>query len=504
MADLSTARAWTALRRRALSPRHQSELRTTPQDRQEFLRGAELLRFYGDRAMPGRSPQAQQLLVHDVLAGGHQRNVILLPRRSSKSTSLIATALGRAEAREDYRVGILTLTSGKAGRSRFKKDVVPALERLYPDKRSRPFVISLSAGLEAVTFRESGGSVSWLSSIDDLRGEAFDLIILDESGEADPEKVLEVLAAALPTLDTRSGAQIVAAGTAGRYRAGNLLWDWLEMARKGAGGVLDYSVDDQDVTDAMLAAWEPTEEFPDGNVKELVLHAHPGVGTLTTLDAIRNNFETLPIEKFAPEYLGIFGDSGNAGLLIKPRTWRDAGTDAPLPSPERYALALVCHPDQSSAALVAAWRDAEGVGHILIDRHDRGTDWVAPYLKKHAKNRTLIAYDSFSAVTAVEVSKALKVAPKPRLEPKGTAFLKQSAALLMDDLNNGRIVHYKQGPLDRAAEVAIKRKVGAFGWAFGRALSEDDITALEAASLALKAFDDMPQKREFFSSVQST
>lgn len=457
------------------------------------------MRFYGERKMPGRSPQAQQLMVHDILAAGHQRNVILLPRRSSKSTSLIATALGRAERREDYRVGILTLTSGKAGRSRFKKDVIPPLERLYPDPKNRPFVISKSAGLEAVTFRESAGSVSWLSSIDDLRGEAFDLIILDESGEADPEKVLEVLAAALPTLDTRPGAQIVAAGTAGRYRTGNLLWDWLEMARRGSGGVLDYSVDDQEVTDAQLAAWEPTEEHPDGNVRELVLQAHPGVGTLTTLESIKNNYETLPIEKFAPEYLGIFGDAGNAGLLIKPRTWHNSGTDEPWSVPDRIAYGLTVHPDQQSAALVAAWRDENGVAHILVDRHERGTDWVAPVLK--TKERTPIAYDDFSPVAQVEVQKATRRTPKPRMEPRKTAFVKRSAALFLDDLNNGRIIHYNQGPLNRAAEVAIRRKVGAFGWAFGRSLAEDDITALEAAALALALYDELPAKREFFSQV---
>ncbi|WP_156172676.1 hypothetical protein [Microbacterium sp. Ag1] len=477
-----------------------STLKTTQKDRDEFLRGAELLRFYGEAAMPGRSPQAQQLVVADTLACGHQRNVILLPRRSSKSTSVIAVGLGRAEAREDYRVGILTLTSGKAGRSRFLKDVAPAIERLYPDKTTRPLKIVRSAGQERVEF-PSGGSVSWLSSMDDLRGEAFDLVILDEAGEPDPEKVLEVLAAALPTLDTRPGAQIIAAGTAGRYRAGNLLWTWLALARSGSSGVLDYSVDDQDVTDAQLAAWEPTAEHPEGNVKNLVLASHPGVGTLTTLESIKNNYETLPIEKFAPEYLGIFGDSGNAGLLIKPKTWTNAGSSAPLPSPEHYALGLVCHPDQQSAALVAAWRDENGIAHILVDRHDRGTDWVAPYLKKHAKDRVPIAYDSFSAVTQVEVNKAEKSAPRPRTEPQRTAFIKQAAALLMDDLNNGRVIHYDQGPLNRAVEVAVKRKVGMFGWAFGRSLAEDDITALEAASLALRLFDEMPKKREFMSMV---
>lgn len=127
--DLSREADWLELRGRVVLPQESSELVTSGADRAEFLRGAELLRFHGELAMRGRSVQPQQMLVCDVLAAGHARNAFLLPRRSSKSTSLIAVALGRAEAREDYRVGILTLTSGKAGRSRFLKDVVPALER---------------------------------------------------------------------------------------------------------------------------------------------------------------------------------------------------------------------------------------------------------------------------------------------------------------------------------------------------------------------------------------
>jgi hypothetical protein len=493
--DLSGARRWTTLRKRALSPRNVSELRTTQRDRDEFLRGAELLRFYGDRARPGYTPKGQQLLVCDVLAVGHARNVILLPRRSSKSTSVIAVGLGRAEAREDYRCGILTLTSGKAGRSRFLKDVAPSLERLYPDKASRPFKIVRSAGQERIEFIQSGGSVSWLSSIDDLRGEAFDLIILDEAGEADAAKAEEVLAAALPTLDTRPGAQIVAAGTAGRFRTGNLLHDWLTMARAGRGGILDYSVDDQELTEQMLEAWEPSEAHPHACVKDLVLASHPGVGTLTTIESIRNNFESLPLDRFLAEYLGVFGDVGADALLIRPRTWLQAGLDGALPAPERYALGLACHPDQTSASVVAAWRDDDGVAHVMVDRHERGVDWVHTYLAK-AGGKVQVGFDSFSAVAQVEVQKLERTrGATPAMEPAKTADIRQAYELFMNDLTQGRLRHYDQGPMNSAAEKAIRRKIGLYGSGFGRQLAEDDITPLEAGAIALKLYDEMPARR---------
>ena len=470
-------------RRRARQPRIASELVTTPADRREFLYGAELLRFYGPRARAGHRPQPQQLVVADCLAAGRQRNAVLLPRRSSKSTSLIAVALGRAAHREDYRVGILTLTSGKAGRSRFLKDVVPALESLHRDPKSAPFKIVKSAGQERVEFPDTGGMVAWLSSVDDLRGEAFDLIILDEAGEPDPDKVADVLAAAMPTLDTRPGAQIVVAGTAGKYRKGNLLWDWLEMLRTGSIGGIEYSVDEFALTDEEWLDWE--------NVRPLITDAHPGIGTLTTLEAVHGNWQTLKPETFRAEYGGIFGDIGGGRALINPDDWEAAGTDDPLPQPPaRFTVGFAAHVNQSCSTIVAAWRDENGraVGGILA--RTKGVAGAAERLHTLVKKYDPpIVYDDKSGPGRVEVEKLDRARPEPRLVKLDFNALKTAHALLVQEIHTGNLTHYRQTELDAAARVAIRRPAGN-GWLFGRTLDEDDVTPLEAFAMALKAWDD--------------
>lgn len=489
-ASLFDRRRWLALRKRALSPLNVSELVTTDADRREFLRGATMLRFFGDCAMRGRSPQPQQLLVVDMLAAGNPKNSALLPRRSSKSTTLIAIGLGRAEAREDYRVGVLTMTTGKAGRSRFLKDVVPAIER--SGLSGDTYKLVKSAGQERVEFPASGGSVSWLSSIDDLRGEAFDLIILDESGEPDPQKVEDALAAALPTLDTRPDAQIVVAGTAGKYRAGNLLWDWLQLGRKGRAGIIEYAIPDT-VQDEDLATWE--------QVEPLIVAAHPGIGTLTTLEQVRGNFETLPREVFTREYGGLFGNEGGTTTLFDALKWARTGTDddpAAVTPPERWSIAFAPHPDQLAVSIVAAWRDESGRAVPLLLDRIQGIDGAAPALRRlGTKYRQPIVYDAGNQVAQLIVEKLSQGANRPKFAPYVFADVKRAASLIVDEVDRENVAHWaRQVEFNEAIHKTIKRKSGDRGWLLGRhpKQPDDDITPAEAWAMAQLHYDTSKPK----------
>lgn len=485
---------WLELRGQALQPLHSSGYVTTETDRLEFLTGAALLRFHGENARAGFSVQPQQLAVVDTLACGHSRNAVELPRRSSKTTSLVALGLGRAAHREDYRVGVLTLTTGKAGRSRFQKDVVPALERIGraygDDKRAWPFKIVKGTGQERVEFIESGGIVAWLSSVDDLRGEAFDMIILDEAQAADPEKAADVVAAALPTLDTRPGAQIVVAGTAGKFRTGNLLFEWLEQGRGGRGGILEYALPD-DTPDDVLEDWDALEP--------LIRQAHPGIGTLTTLEAVRGNWEVMTRDQFAQEYGGIWGAVGEGRGVMNAQRWLEQGTEEEPDVPEHFTIAAASAFNQARASIVAAWRDSDGraYGYVLDNR--AGTTWLADACATKARKHDLpVVFDSASAPMRLEVEAMNRMTPRPRLEARTTNNVTAAAALLVKEVNTGNACHFRQPALDDAAKIAVRRSVGASAWALGRGKDNDaDISALEAWALALHFYDDNPAREAF-------
>lgn len=485
---------WEEIRDQALTPQNLTELAGSTTDREEFIHGGALLRLWGPRALPSAVMVPSMLLVHDMLAAGRPNNAVLKPRRSTKSTSFIVESLGRAQGREDFRAAIFTGTSGKAGRSRFAKDVAPHIERLYPNPRTDPVYLRRAAGQESVNFRETNSFVMWASTIDDLRGEAFDFVLVDEAGEPERDEAREILASALPTIDTRPGAQIAVSGTGGRFLTGNLLWEWLE---RGDTGVVRYCAP-QYTTEEELAAWEPDDEHPAAHVRELVELTHPGLKAgLTTLENIHANYVAMEREVFAAEYLGIFRDSAGGGGLINLDKWNSLADENPdeLPEPpQRFAMGMAVHHNQTSASLVAAWRDKHGTACILLLDHRRGVDWVADRAVSLArKYRVEVAHET-QGPAMVEVEWMQRQSPRPRLRPFTWPMIQTASAGLVKAIDQGQLHHWSQDPVNDAALKVVKRMSGPTRWTLGRRDFEDDITPLEAAMMALHTYDQSRTK----------
>jgi hypothetical protein len=471
---------WTSLRDSGITPQHQSELGGSPSSRRRFLTGARLMGLM----RPGRlGATPQQLRLSDMLAAGRRDNGVLKPRRSAKSTGLIADSLGIAAdpATDDWRCAILTATTGKAGRSRFLKDVVPALERNH-DGRLK---VHRAAGQERVEWPDTGSTVAWMSSVEDMRGEAFDRVIIDEAGEPDAAKVDDINGAALPTLDTRPHGQYIAAGTAGDYRKGNLLWDTLESGRAGLAGILEYAFPDGTTVDD-IATWE--QALP------LVLASHPGIGNLTTLDAVRTNFERFKRQRFLREYGNVFGDTGNTTGLFKPDAWNrlELGGEFP-PPPAHFGLAIAVTPGQDSAAIGAAWREDGQARLLLLDRRD-GVQWLVPaVLELAGRTRATIVHDTFGPILA-ETEALNRAVPRPKLAPQTMKNVQTAAALLAREIETGNLGHWGQDELTGAILRTVRRKIGVNGWGLGRPDLDADITPAEACAMALRWYDENPQR----------
>lgn len=491
-ADLTGESAWIALRDTALEPRVKSEILTTPESRVEFLHGAAIMGMHGPTKFEEFNIEGHQLQVVDLLNVQTTRSVLMLPRRSFKSTTLIAMALGRAAMRARYRVAIFTASTGKAGSSRFEEDVLGPIEAIYgEDKDAYPFKVVKQAGKQAIRFPNQS-FVRWVNSVADLRGEAFDWVIIDEAGEPEAKKGQQVIRAAGPTIKGRSHfAQMTVAGTAGDFRKGNLLWDWLEQGRAGDIGILEYSMDDY-LTEEDTDSWE--------KVQPLVMASHPRAasGSLPAAE-ILDEFNTNTIEDFLREWGGIFQAVGGTSSLVDPEWWDAARTEGDLPvPPETFAVAFALHPGQRWASVVAAWRDEDGTGNLLVLEHRKGTDWVAQYIWELCQRYegVYVTYDtggSAQGVAKVEAEKLERSEPRPRLHPHDMRGIRTAAALTVDDLRAGRVRHFDQPALNDAARVAVKRKIGTDGWGIGRVLITDQISALEAASMALRLSDEIEE-----------
>lgn len=437
----------------------------------------------------------QQMRLADVCNEPVDTVAVLLPRRSTKTTTLFALALGRCASREEYFVGYTTCTTGTKARDRFRKDIVPVLERLYPDMKEAPFKIRKAGGSERIEF--DNGSIFQVlpPQGESFRSDAFDLIILDEAGEASPEMTEDLMAGALATMDTRPDAQLVVAGTAAKFREGNLLWETLVDGRAGEAAILEYAAPD----DTDLAAIDNTELENWETVERLALASHPGIGTLTTTDVIRKRWLKLTTRQFAEEYLSIFGRLGAVETFFDMEKWATfkVGNELPaMPTDRSVGLAIAVHPDQSCSAIVVAWRDDEGRGCLGVADYRKGTKWLAPAAATlAAKLRTHIAHDVQGPV-AIVAEDLGRLRPRPRLAPQKWPDVQASAALLKAEFDAGNLAHWDQPDLtDAMALVTRRESTKTKGWALGRDEWESSIIAAEGAAMALRWVDQHPFRK---------
>lgn len=410
----------------------------------------------------------------------------LVPRRASKTTSIFGVAIGRALAEPNLNIGI-SAQSGTKARERFLQDIVRPLEQTYRDKEM-PHKINRGRGSERVVF-SNGSQIQVLPPLpDSWRGDAFDLVIFDEAQalEPDPDFVEELLAAVLPTMDT-TGGQFILAGTAGKARAG-LFWDTLQKGVRGEDGygVIWYGAPDD--TDP--------ENFKDPAV---VAAAHPGIGTLTTLAAVMRNAAGSSPAAFSREYLSIFGREGTVEMFFDMDKWdtfADPGTLPDLPTDRAVGLAITVHPDQSCAAISAAWRDDDGRGCLLLVDYRPGTKWLGARAKELSdKLRTNIVHDEKGPVM-VQVEAMERMRPRPRLTLQKWGDVQASAALMKSEFDAGNVRHWNQPDLNDAVRLVTRREsVTTKGWAFGRTEWDDSIIAAEGASLALRWADQNPKRK---------
>jgi hypothetical protein len=441
----------------------------------------------------------------DILNAGHKHNAVLEPRRSSKTTSLWCVLLGRCYLRPVHMAGFSMLTTAKKTTERFRLDVFGPISRQWPDPKSRPVKLINSNGFERVEF--SNGSVLAILSPegDAIRSGAYDTLVLDEGGEADPDKWADVIASVLPSFDTRGpGAQLIVAGTGGHYREGSFFWKVLHNDKAGR---LRYGVHD-DIEESQLQTWE--------TVEALIDRIHPGLDGLTTHEIIEDNFYGLGWELFAREYLGHFGHDASASTAIPHRTWAHTLELGDVPTGIKPgALAFAIHPGGLWASVAVAWHlddlpadlaaaawalDGEEdtrppqVGFKII-HHQAGNDRLPEVLYRLVKETRLpIVHDDQPQEKAVMQELMARARPRPRAQlarfgDKGVAHTK-----LLNGLKHKRLVHWAQEPLDKAARIAVTRMAGKtrlLGIPDTDATA--DTTPLEAAALAIHY---LPAQRE--------
>lgn len=500
------------------------DLVTTEQSRGEFIQGARLLRL-DERvraADGGKGPSPMQLMVADLLAAGRFMNVVFEPRRSTKTTAVQAVMLGRCWSREDYTIGWTMFTTGFKAGQRFREDIVKHLDKLWPDRRKSPIAIGLSKGGEQLVFKDTGSLLLVGTPNGDMfRSGGFDMAFGDEAGEADIDQGEDVNRAVIPTMDTKPGAQFVLAGTGQKWRTGQLLW---ESLHDDDAAVLWHGIPET-VDRAELVSWEPDMPHPKtgatgGRMREWIERTHPGFGFTTLTDAPKRSYDKFPLDDFLIEYGGQFGTEGAADVAIPPAHLQRALRKLAFPesAPERFAAAFKVHHLGIGSSLAIAWEYDEP-GDLVTDAlelagespsvrkravalwwHQQGTANVdREVLMRLRRTPTTLWYDKRGYTEEIAENKIGKANPKPVMKPTAPADIPGSTVGFLKALEDDELVIFDHPALRAACEKAKRQKFGNYGtFRFGApdADPEFDTSPLEAAALALRFLEQVPQRKD--------
>lgn len=487
--ELSFLENWVQYRDQALTPHILSELVTTQQSRDEFILGCQLLGV--------DMPKPHQLVINDMLNAGHEENALLMPRQSAKTTTVAIVVVGRCASRPRFNVAwTLTTSAAKTGEV-FEQTIQDTLELVYGDDDGhRPFRNYRGKGAQYVKFPNGSRITAKTPKGGSFRASSYDLVWIDEGGEATPEQGEDLTGAILSTFDTREGAQLIVSGTAGDYRRGQLLYEGLHNEEYGR---LAYQIPEDTEPDVM-AAWTPTEEHPFGNAEAMTLAMHPGIHSgLTTIDKVKRRFTASTPARYTREYCGIFGDIGDGVGPIDVTAWTEAGRNDTPDVPEHFTLVAATSFFGSYASLMAVWRDDDGMACGYLIDHREGSTWLADRAAvKSREHGHPVVFDRGSSTMRAEAELMAKFVPPVHMVERTFEHVPVAHALLTKEINAGRVIHWNQPPLDNAAKSAVRRPVGANSWAFGRGKNSSlDLSPLEAFALGIHYYDENPHYEGF-------
>jgi hypothetical protein len=319
-------------------------------------------------------------------------------------------------------------------------------------------------GSEAIVFRNGARILFKTRTSGGGRGLTADFVALDEAMIL-PEAAI---AALVPTMATRSmtgSAQLWYTGSAvdqQKHDHGVVLARVRERALAGAPRLAYFE-------------WSSVGERPDALSAEERedprnwAQANPGMGIRISPEHIANECAgALGPREFAVERLGV-GDwpatDGSGDQVIATEAWL-ALADSASSIVGDLALAVDVTPDRAWASICAAGRREDGLPHLEVIEHRRGTGWLAARLKEldasHVPSAVIADLGGPVGSLAHEFDDVgLEITPVTAGEHA------QACGMLFDAVDQGVLRHAGAPNLTASVKGAVKRPLGD-AWAWSR------------------------------------
>ena len=303
----------------------------------------------------------------------YRRVVLTVPRQSGKTTLLLAKMVHRAQGFGRRQVIVYTAQTRLKARKKWEDEHLPILEH---SQFKSLFTVRRQIGQEAIRWRN--GSLHGLDAPTEEsgHGDVLDEGVIDEAFSQEDARVEQGMA---PAMITRPQPQLDVVSTAGKSKARSpYLWGKVEAGRLAAEAGL--------TTGTAYFEWSaPTDADPADPATWW--GCMPALGWTVTEDAVRSEFQSMELNEFRRAYLNQWLDETPADWLVIGRQAWQSLADPRSQIVDRPAFCVAVNSDRTWAAIGAAGCRAEGLSHVEVVEHRRGTSWVVPWLKERVDRR---------------------------------------------------------------------------------------------------------------------
>lgn len=397
----------------------------------------------------------------------HPVVVVLMPRQTGKTSTILALALGRGRARRDYRAAY-TAQRGTVVTERFTGDGDGWITTVQRSPLASFYRYSRRAGVERITRHDTGSFLRGFPPVDGaLRSLALDAVIVDEAQEHSDDLGAALDATITPVFTTRPRRQLIVAGTAGA-RPDSWWHRYVERARAGVHGLVE------------LGTW-PDDADPDD--ERVWAEHHPGVlAGMTTVDELRAARDVLGPDAFAREYGNRWASAARPVSAIADALWLPARTDTTPTRPA--AVGFDVAPGNTAGTVVAVGADAGGrLVAGIVEHRPGGTAWLAPLVAR-LRRQYRIPVGTDPGGPAGPVADELRIRHGVDVEPITAAEYVTACGALLAGLD-ARTHAYRPAPeLDAARAAVVLRVTDRGGSYISRGHSAGDVSPLTAWAIA--------------------
>lgn len=288
------------------------------------------------------------------------------------------------------------------------------------------------------------------------RGFSGDCVILDEAYNLSND----AMSALLPTLSARPNPQLWYTSSAGMLTSVQLG----RVRRRGVEGssprlaFFEWSVPDD----------TPPARFGD---RALWAQSNPGLGIRIGEEFVEAERQALDSDSFGRERLGIgeYPVEDGAGWAVIPETAWSGLADVKVKPSDRVgpiSVSAETTQDRSFSAIGIAFRTADGVTHVEVDRYGPGATWVVPRLLelrgRYGDEICALVIDKVGAASSFvdDLEEAGEVVVQPSAAEVTEAFGQFYDGCVPDEWTPPTVRHLDQPELNAAVAGAQTRLIG--------------------------------------------